>query len=332
MDISIPYYEDKSRISNSAIGWFLKKGPAYLHRRLTEDVEETSSAMERGTMIHMYLLQPEEFSKTYVVSTALKPQSTNQEAFCQALVNTTEIEPDKSLLSAYKQAYKVNGQSDENILAKAKEMASTLKNYIDTLTDREGHVYITPYQMQMLEKIGENVQQHKLAKSLLQPEYVGTEDEVRSEFHINWEWKYLNGETVKCKSLLDRVHFDFKNRVCTLTDIKTTVHIGCFEESIKQYDYLRQLRFYMHALKWYIKEELKEQPGLWEFKYYIVAIDTVDSHEVRVFEILNTQFVEDNVDSRISLALYEIHWHIENDKWDHHKTYYEGDGSEVLNL
>lgn len=26
MDISIPYYEDMSRISNSNIGWFLKKG------------------------------------------------------------------------------------------------------------------------------------------------------------------------------------------------------------------------------------------------------------------------------------------------------------------
>ena len=27
MDISIPYYEDNTRISNSNIGWFLKKGP-----------------------------------------------------------------------------------------------------------------------------------------------------------------------------------------------------------------------------------------------------------------------------------------------------------------
>lgn len=27
MDISIPYYEDNTRISNSNIGWFLKKDP-----------------------------------------------------------------------------------------------------------------------------------------------------------------------------------------------------------------------------------------------------------------------------------------------------------------
>lgn len=28
-EYDIPYYEDNTRISNSAIGWFLNKGPAY---------------------------------------------------------------------------------------------------------------------------------------------------------------------------------------------------------------------------------------------------------------------------------------------------------------
>ena len=35
MEITVPYYEDVERISNSNIGWFLKKGPAYLHSMLT---------------------------------------------------------------------------------------------------------------------------------------------------------------------------------------------------------------------------------------------------------------------------------------------------------
>ena len=62
------YYSDRSRISNSNIGWFLNKGPAYLHKMLTEDVpEEKNSILARGTMIHEYLLQPEEFQKDYVV-------------------------------------------------------------------------------------------------------------------------------------------------------------------------------------------------------------------------------------------------------------------------
>ena len=46
MDIPIPYYEDFTRISNSNIGWFLNKGPAYLHKKLSGQLEdETSQSM-----------------------------------------------------------------------------------------------------------------------------------------------------------------------------------------------------------------------------------------------------------------------------------------------
>ena len=40
MDISIPYYEDVTRISNSNIGWFLNKGPSFLHKMLSGEGEE----------------------------------------------------------------------------------------------------------------------------------------------------------------------------------------------------------------------------------------------------------------------------------------------------
>ena len=56
MDLSIPYYEDLTRISNSNIGWFLNKGPAYLHKMLSgKGEEEKSLALTKGTMIHEYL-------------------------------------------------------------------------------------------------------------------------------------------------------------------------------------------------------------------------------------------------------------------------------------
>jgi len=49
MQIDIPYYEDKTRISNSNIGWFLNKGPAFLHKMLTEDVPEEKNPVLRKT-------------------------------------------------------------------------------------------------------------------------------------------------------------------------------------------------------------------------------------------------------------------------------------------
>ena len=48
MDISIPYYEDKTRISNSNIGWFLNKGPAYF--RITDSDSLKAARLTEATV------------------------------------------------------------------------------------------------------------------------------------------------------------------------------------------------------------------------------------------------------------------------------------------
>lgn len=316
------YYTDTSRVSNSNIGWFIKYGPAYLHKMLTNPPEEDgTAAMKRGTMIHMYLLQPEEFAETYEQLDITEPKSVNQKKFCELVANSVELEPDLALLNAYKGAYSTVGQSDDLMLSKAKEMASMLKSYIAYLKDENHKIKISRYDVAMLENIRDNVENHKLAKELLNP----SEGETHHEFHINWEFG-----GVKCKSLLDSINFDIENKICTIVDLKTTVHIGCFEESMKEYDYLRQLCFYWMAARWYILNELDENPMLWEYAFYIVAIDTVGDNEIRVFKITEEQlFTRCNV---ITNTLDEIRWHQETGNWDHHKKYYDGDGSETLEL
>ena len=75
MKIEIPYYEDNTRISNSAIGWFLKKGPRYLKDMLDGKEEGISGKfLEKGTMIHMYLLQPDEFWDNYIILDFVVPK------------------------------------------------------------------------------------------------------------------------------------------------------------------------------------------------------------------------------------------------------------------
>lgn len=316
------YYTDTSRISNSNIGWYLKYGPAYLHKMLTSHPEEQSTAaMRKGTMIHMYLLQPEEFTETYEQKEFVEPKSVQQKKFCESLINTVEIEPNRALLSAYKDAYSTTNQSEDLMLSKAKEMASTFKSYIEYNKDSCHKVKISRYDVAMLENIRDKVEEHKLAKELLNPK----EGETHHEFHINWEL-----EDVKCKSLLDSIHFNHETKICTIVDLKTTVHIGCFEESMKEYDYLRQLCFYQEAAKWYIQNELETDPTDWMFEIYIIAIDTVDDNEIRVF-----RFHPSQIRSRLQIILNVlqcIHWHEETGNWDHHKEYYDGDGSETLEL
>ena len=347
MDISIPYYEDLTRISNSNIGWFLQKGPAYLHKMLTDPPpEEKNPVLERGTMIHEYLLQPEEFQKDYVIWDKSRPTSAQQEKFCQAYASSLEIEPNKAILEAYKAAYSTKGKTEETMLSEGLKIASTLKEYIDYLKDPERKQMITPSEYQMLKKIRNNIQAHKLANVLLNSSKVLRDHkddvifETHHEFHINWEWEMLlehSGDEappeflhVSCKSLLDGLTLDFRNKKAIIYDLKTTAKLWHFEESIEMYDYCRQLAYYTKAVQWYLQNECNEDFAKWTFEYYIIGIDTTGSNEIRVFKI-----EESSVRSRmltINKALCDICWHQQNNKWDHSREYYEGDGSETLNL
>ncbi len=335
MDLSVPYYEDFTRISNSNIGWFLNKGPAFLHKMLSgQGEEEKSAALTRGTMIHEYLLQPEEFQKDYVVWNKSRPASVQEEMFCQALADSIEIEPNKALLSAYKAAYSTSGKSEEKVLSEASKKASALKDYIDFKKSGDKREMISTYQSIQLATIATNISRHKAACKLLKP---ADNEKVFHEFHINWTYSGSSSTdnnvfTCSCKSLLDSVTFDFDKKQIQLMDLKTTSHLHNFADAVNTYDYTRQLYYYTLALTWYIKNELKEDPSDWKFSWYIIAIDSFTS-DIRVFEFDENQvyYEKDNID-RVFCAIRDIVWHMKNNLWEHSRAYYEGTGVEKLTL
>lgn len=337
MVIDTPYYEDLTRISNSNIGWFLNKGPAFLHKMLSgEGEEETGPQLERGTMIHEYLLQPEEFLKDYVLWDKSRPSSAQEEKFCQALAFSTEIEPNRAILSAFKEAYSTAGKSEDFMLSTGLKKASALKDYIDFLKSNDQRKMISPWDYQMLKKIKYNIEAHKLASKLLYTQGDMYDDKsnktwmCRHEFHINWDYYVEMAATVACKSLLDSLTIDFKKKLITIMDLKTTVKLWHFEDSVDMYDYCRQLAYYKQAVMWYLKYELNEDPDEWDFEYYIIGIDTTGSYEIRVFKI--EEFMLQSRNNIIHDALRAIFWHQSTGKWEHSRAYYEGDGSESLNL
>ena len=322
MDITIPYYEDNSRINNSSIGCYLKKGPKYLHDMLSGKIKEQPTRnMEKGTMIHMYLLQPDEFDKTYLISNMLIPTTDNQKTFCIEYANSLEIDSKLAAISAYKVAYKTDRLSEEKIALKATEMASTFNSYINHLRSKNNKIVINIFDEKMLNTIYSNITSHIAADKLLFP---NSDIETHNEFHINWEY-----EGISCKSLLDKCSFDYKNKVCQIIDLKTTSHIYDFEKSVIDFDYLRQLCFYFMSVCWYLKSVKEIDITDWTFKFAIIAIST-DDYSIRVFDIK----LEDILPKKkiITDVLHDIKWHKDNELWEHYMSYYLNDGYETLNF
>lgn len=330
MDISIPYYEDLTRISNSNIGWFLKKGPKYLKEMLDGKEGLKASFLDKGTMIHEYILQPEEFWKDYIILDFAVPKVKQQKDLLEFYSTARLVDPfaseDDILLKSYEAAYN-NNKSKEKKIQEAKELVELYQNYIEYFRNKDSKKVISFADLNMLKAIKKNMEDHKKANELLfnYPETF----EVHNEFHINWE--YPNASSLgdlPCKSLLDRVMIDHTNKKIILVDIKTTADVYNFKHSVEEFDYCRQLAYYWLAIHWYFKNELKLNIEEYEYETYIVAVQSHDGYEVRVFKF-NSKAIEERLIT-IDYAIKRIAWHKNNNLWDHMKEYYDEDGAEMI--
>ena len=327
MDITIPYYEDMNRISNSNIGWFIKKGPKYLKEMLNNEREGLKlPQLEKGTMIHEYILQPEEFWKDYIILDFEVPKVKQQKDFCEAYVSSLELLEDDKKLQAYRSSY-TNTKSSQIALKEASELCNKYESYINYLKQKNDKKVISFADLNLLKTIKKNLEEHKKANELLY-NFPNT-FEVHNEFHINWEYPHaFEDKELSCKSLLDRVMIDHENKKIILIDLKTTADIYNFKHSVEEFDYYRQLTYYWTALAWYFKNELFLDIDEYEGETYIIAIQSYDGNEVRVFKIDEAEL--SNKLKVIDNAIKRIAWHKNNNLWEHTKEYYEGNGSEVL--
>lgn len=335
MDITIPYYEDNSRISNSSLGWF-KSSPNYFWKRLNGEIEGlTTSNMEFGTMVHMYLLQPEEFKRTYKVKDIEIPSSSQQKQFCQDYIKSKASTARLKAVDAFKSNYSTSGKSEDKIAAEALKMALNVKPYIQYLRSEkstDGKKFVSWSQYRSLKAMKENVQLHKLANELLYKTDHQENVDAHNEFHINWEYpNKFQDYQILCKSLIDRILFNHTDKTITLIDIKTTSNVNDFRHSFDSFDYGRQMAFYWLAIYWYCKYELHIDPNIldeYKLTTNIVAIQTSGTFECKVFKIEGTTI--DIKITEIDDIISDLSWHYKNNLWEYKREYYEGDGSEPL--
>lgn len=338
MIIDKPYYEDNTRISNSSIGWFLKKGPLYF-RNMLDGKEEGLKLpqLEKGTMIHEYILQPDEFWNDYTILEYEVPKVKQQKDFCDwysIFKDTNPLEDnDKLLLDSYNKAYS-NKLSEDAKLSIAKDFALRYDEYIKSKSLKNNKKAISFADLNMLKTIKSNIEKHKKANELLTDT---PRVESHNEFHINWTFP-IKTDSLKmdenktwyapCKSLLDRCIFDHVNKKIILIDLKTTSDVYNFKHSVEEFDYYRQIAYYLLAITWYMKDQDIDISD-YDCEAYIIAIQTNSNYEVRVFNMFNETELDSRKDTIIS-ALSELSYHYQTNNWEHTRSYYEGNGTEEL--
>jgi hypothetical protein len=328
------YYSIPS-VSNSTLTWF-KVSPLYCWRRMNREIAEIEKSYTfLGKQLHLSLLEHEEFEKNYTYLDFKTPTSKQQQSFCEDYVKWLKYEPtdygvfteERAKIEAYKSNYAADKMTDAAILKAAEKIYESNSEYIKYLEIRGDYrEVLSKSRKELITTITQAIKSHKKANSLMFTDFL-TNNNVKefNEFPVFWSYPIsVNDELLKCKSLIDRLVVDHTNKKVTIVDLKTTSTLGDITAQIDDRNYYRQLAFYRLAV-----QHSQIIPNDYEIEAYIVAVNTQDPFECRVYKLSEAEYQKQLL--VINELMKEISWHWFSNQWDHSRTYYEGDGTENLN-
>jgi len=319
------YYSEK-KVSSTSLKWFEDESPWYFKNMLDKEiVQEKLSWFDTGRQIHMSILEPKEFDINYIYLDYKIPKSENQKKFCEIYIDNINKYTDKERrILSYERSYNAVGKSEDKINKESEKLYNTLQSYIKYLEkSKEYKEVLTKSKWKLIQDLKKEAYNHKKARQLLLVENDLANVEEYNEIPIFWEYKTIEGKTVPCKSMLDRLVIDHDTKTIKLIDLKTTSNLGTFHKSVDKYKYYRQLAFYWKAVEYEFKD-------LQDYKRenYIIALRTKELPECKVFEISNNLIELGN--EEIKNLMKDISWHFENNFWKYSREYYEGTGVEKL--
>jgi len=298
------YYANEA-ISNSDIGE-LKLSPRRFVMRKQQEMRTKSAAMELGTLIHKFTLEPDSF-----IVADVEPVGGKMGEYIKAYFELEKVGTPEDQISnmAYQMSgYKPSHSKPETVLKSFKNKPENAAFY-EFLKDADGKIALTVKDRQIVEGCLTSLKGHVVANKLL----FQNEDNSFAEKEI-----YFNMHEVDCKSKLDRITIDEKTKTITFVDLKTTSnqvygeckplktktgilmrdwHVTGFMYSCLQYSYYRQLAFYINAIK-------AEYPD-YKVESFIVAVDTKGSYDVAVYQLPKEWLDEGNKEIESLLAEYK---------------------------
>jgi hypothetical protein len=318
-------YYNQDGVSHSSLSWF-EESPLYYKKLKDKELEkEEYPWLDTGKQIHMKLLEPDKFYESYTHLEFEVPKSKQQIDFCEQFVTSNIKKVKERLLDIYPKVYTISGKSEQKILEEAVSLKDKFKNYIRYLKFREKYKDIlsesTWWTYNEIDKLSRS---HIKVNDLLHLTMEGIES--YNEFPIYWKH---NDTQLDCKSLLDRLIINHNKKEIILLDIKTTNKFKGFKEKAIEFNYIRQLCFYWYAIHHYLqtRDDFELVWGYNKFTH-IIATKTTQPLEFKVYDIPERMLGE--YIAEINNLLFEIKWHIDNNMWDHSRTYYESGGLNKL--
>lgn len=273
------YYKSKD-ISNSAMSLINpeQEGSAQKYYKYINGQLENlqSKALELGSLIHEYKLEPENFN-----ALSIDMPSGTVKAIIDTVLTTGNGEPidllDEQILEAARNAQYGGKWKEETIISKIKDNG---REYYDAMLESSGKQIVDHSTLNTLYQCTTSLNRNRVARELL-------ESKSNEDYHwVNEKEIYFDmtvpgtDRKYKCRSKIDRFGVDVKDKTFTLVDLKTTSkHISKYASAFEFYKTYRQLSFYIRALKSLLGEEYTCKAC------YIVAVMTTEPHLCRAFKI-----------------------------------------------
>jgi hypothetical protein len=309
-------YYAREEISNSDLGE-LKVSPRRFVMRKQREMQTKSAAMELGTLIHTFALEPDRF-----IMADIEPVGGKMGEYIKAYFELEKSGMEESKIPdlAYTHSqYSPKHSKPETILKSFKNKPENVAFY-NFLKDADGKIAVTQKDRQIIDGCLMSLRTHVVSNRLLFSEQEDVTAEAEREI-------FFRLHDVNCKSKLDRVIVDDKNKKVTIVDLKTTSsqvygeciplaektghlvrdwHVTGFMYSCLNYSYYRQLAFY--------KQGMQELYPDYEVEAFIIAVDTKGSYDVAVYQ-LPQEWIERG-EEEIQCLLTEYKHYTETNNWD----------------
>lgn len=219
--------------------------------------------------------------------------------------------------------------TEEKILA---DFEANGLQYFQTLLDNVGKSVVDISLVDKAKKVAELLKTDEFTKDLFDSD---TDDVEHFPKHVI-EWEYMS---IDCKSELDLIIVDHKNKVIYPKDLKTTYDNENFEYGYLKYRYDLQAAFYRMAVTYWAEEN-----GMTDYRIdhmeFIVADTSYNNRRPIRFQTSKDDFeqsysgfsVRGNKYKGLEEIVYEIIWAEESGNWNVSKDVFDNKGILPLSL